>query len=86
MSNLTGVGRTAHFGRVTCSVSDPRGIIPHMRDTPRRRHYVSEGTLKWLRFLGFTYDYRLDAYVLIGIGWRFGPVFRDRTKRGLSEG
>ena len=51
------------------------------RSGPRRRHYVSSGTLLALRFVGFVYDYPHDGYVLVLIGKRWGPVFRDSSRR-----
>jgi hypothetical protein len=46
-----------------------------MRDSPRRRHYVSPFTLVLLRPV-LRYSPSRAAYVLRGIGGRVGPVLR----------
>ena len=51
---------------------------------PRKRRYVSARSLPWLRLVGFRYDYIHDAYVLLLIGERWGPVIRDRAREGLE--
>ena len=49
-----------------------------MRRVPRKRRQVSKGTLRFARVCGFRYDDQRDAYVLRGVGNRFGPVLRSR--------
>lgn len=46
-----------------------------MRSTPRRRRQVSPGLARILTPL-FRYSHGRDAYVLRGIGNRFGPVLQ----------
>ena len=41
---------------------------------PRSRRYVSPGTIRFVRFLGFRYSQSRDAYILRLVGGRFGPV------------
>ena len=44
---------------------------------PRRR--VGGRTLTMARALGFRHDPSRDAYILRGVGDRFGPVLRDKA-------
>jgi hypothetical protein len=53
------------------------------RATPRRRRYVSQRTLSLLRPL-FAYNHNRDAYILRGVGKRFGPVLRSSEVRARS--
>jgi hypothetical protein len=48
-----------------------------MRRIPRPRRQVSTGVLRAARLVGFRYDPGRDAYVLRGVGNRFGPVLRS---------
>jgi len=45
---------------------------------PRSRRYFSRRAIAILRRVGFRYDYARDAYVLVVIGDRWGPVLRER--------
>ena len=56
----------------------------HGNRVPRRRRFLPASVLPWLRVIGFRYDYTLDAYVLIGIGKRWGPVVRDEARRSID--
>ena len=46
---------------------------------PRSRRYVSPGTIRFVRFLGFRYSQSRDAYILRLVGGRFGPVLRPNA-------
>ena len=48
-----------------------------MRRIPRPRRQVPRGVLRAARLLGFRYDPVRDAYILRGVGNRFGPVLRS---------
>ena len=57
------------------------------RATPRPRRYVSPRALKLLSPL-FAYNHNRDAYILRGVGKRFGPVLRSsevRTRTGRFD-
>jgi hypothetical protein len=55
-----------------------------VRTIPRPRHYVPPGRIAACRPL-LAYDEVRDAYVLRGIGHRFGPVLRpDRRGPGTA--
>ncbi|MCU1496069.1 MAG: hypothetical protein JWM47_22 [Acidimicrobiales bacterium] len=51
------------------------------RGGARRRRYVSSSKLRRLRWLGFVYDYSRDGWIMVFIGRRFGPVYRDESLR-----
>ncbi|MFL5827880.1 MAG: peptidoglycan-binding protein [Thermoleophilaceae bacterium] len=54
-----------------------RGSIPRRpRRLHRRRRRVGDRGLARLKRLGFRYDYLRDAYVMRGLGARWGPVFQ----------
>jgi hypothetical protein len=64
-----------------------RGI--EIRQAPRPRRQVGTATLRLARAVGFRYDESRDAYILRGIGDRFGPVLRtsppvDTTAQALE--
>jgi hypothetical protein len=52
------------------------------RRAPRRRHEIPPALVRLLAPL-FRYDQRRYAWVLRGIGWRFGPVLRRRPPARL---
>jgi hypothetical protein len=51
----------------------------------RRRRYVSTGTLRMLRLLGFRHSLSRDAYILRLVGNRFGPVLRPAYQRPREQ-
>ena len=51
-----------------------------MRQTPRSRRYLPSPVVRILRVIGFRYDYPRDAYILVLVGRRFGPVIRVRPR------
>lgn len=57
---------------------DRRG--PFVREIPRDRRYVSRASLTVLSPL-FRHSLTRDAYVLRGVGNRFGPVLREDRRR-----
>jgi hypothetical protein len=50
-----------------------------MRSAPRTRHAVAPATLTVLRPI-FRHSLSRDAYVLRGVGNRFGPVLQERDR------
>jgi hypothetical protein len=56
-----------------------------MRKTPRRRRVVSPGTARILPWVGFRRSHSRDAYVLRGVGGRFGPVVRSADEVSAPE-
>ena len=62
--------RTGRFARAGAPIpaADTR--------TPRPRHEVPRGVRPLLR-LFFRYSYSRDAWVLLGVGSKRGPVIRD---------
>lgn len=51
-----------------------------MRTHPRRRHEFRPLAFAFLRPFR-TYSYSRDAWILVGVGNRFGPVIRRRASR-----
>ncbi|MBN1529513.1 MAG: hypothetical protein JW895_10665 [Thermoleophilaceae bacterium] len=56
-----------------------------VRATPRRRRYVPPWTLRAMKPL-FAYNHNRDAYILRGVGKRFGPVLRNRDEQRRRTG
>jgi len=65
------------LARIRTRGTDNRKDGPTIRRIPRSRRQIGPATLRVARAFGFRYDDVRHAYVLRGVGNRFGPVLRS---------